>query len=90
MRHEQRRQASIPLKRDEQASQRVAAVRIDGGERLVEEKHPRLRCDRARERDSLRLAARKQTGGLVRDGEQSDFAEQVPCDAEAGGTPHAL
>ena len=57
VRHEERREPEPPPQRQQLAPQRRPQRRVERGERLIEQQQPRLRGERARQRDALLLAA---------------------------------
>jgi hypothetical protein len=68
-------------------------VRVECGERLVEQKEPRPAGEGARERDALALAARERPGALLRErGETEAFEQRVDRSVSASERdvrPHA-
>ena len=77
VRHEQARDAELPVQVVEPVAEVLADPRVEGAERLVEQEHPRPRRERPRERDPLPLAARELIGVPVGEGRQLHQREQL-------------
>ena len=74
VRDEDRRQSEAREEVAQLAADRVARVRVERGQRLVEQEHRGLARERPRERDALALAARERRPGARRRGPRSAAA----------------
>ena len=74
---EQGRRARRPQDVDDVGAQAVAQVRVEAGERLVEQHQPRGRGQRPGERDALALAAGQLVRVAIAEAGEADHAEPV-------------
>ena len=87
VRDEQRRQAQLGEELRELAADDAARVRIERGERLVEQQHGRVARERAGKRDSLALATRELARPRGRRGGRSGSARAARRPAHARRRP---
>ena len=99
MGHEDRCQSRRVVDVPEPGAELLTNLCIERSEGLIEEEHPRLDCERPRQRHALTLPARKLTGVALGDvGELDEFEQLVdaPQDlrvgrlSRAGASPQAV